>query len=113
MDGAGTQGEIEGRIKELKAEIEKSTSEYDKEKLQERLAKLAGGVAIINVGAATESEGQEGAGRGRTARNACRCRGRHRDRGWRRVHFNAGGAQASRAPGAPRSKRRSSPADIR
>src|SRR6476646_4540993 len=59
VDGAGSEDEIAGRIKELKAEIEKSTSDYDKEKLQERLAKLSGGVAIINVGAATESEMKE------------------------------------------------------
>ena len=59
VDGAGTEDQIQGRIKELKAEIEKSTSDYDKEKLQERLAKLSGGVAIINVGAATESEMKE------------------------------------------------------
>src|SRR5881275_1114717 len=59
IDGAGTEDEIQGRIRELKAEIDKSTSDYDKEKLQERLAKLSGGVAIINVGAATESEMKE------------------------------------------------------
>src|SRR5690242_18122720 len=59
IDGIGTEGQIQGRIKELKAEIEKSTSDYDKEKLQERLAKLSGGVAVINVGAATESEMKE------------------------------------------------------
>src|SRR5207248_344272 len=59
VDGAGTEDEIQGRIRELKAEIDKSTSDYDKEKLQERLAKLSGGVAIINVGAATESEMKE------------------------------------------------------
>jgi chaperonin GroEL len=72
VDGAGTQGEIEGRIKELKAEIEKSTSDYDKEKLQERLAKLAGGVAIINVGAATESEMKEKKARVEDALHATR-----------------------------------------
>jgi chaperonin GroEL len=59
IDGDGLDEQIQGRIRELKAEIEKSTSDYDKEKLQERLAKLAGGVAIINVGAATESEMKE------------------------------------------------------
>jgi chaperonin GroEL len=59
IDGAGAEDKIQGRIKELKAEIETSTSDYDKEKLQERLAKLSGGVAIINVGAATESEMKE------------------------------------------------------
>jgi chaperonin GroEL len=59
VGGKGTKGGIEGRIKEIKAEIDKSTSDYDKEKLQERLAKLSGGVAIIRVGAATETEMKE------------------------------------------------------
>ena len=59
IDGDGTEEQIQGRIKELKAELEKSTSDYDKEKLQERLAKLSGGVAVISVGAATESEMKE------------------------------------------------------
>src|SRR5947199_3167175 len=72
VDGAGTEDEIQGRIKELKAEIEKSTSDYDKEKLQERLAKLSGGVAIINVGAATESEMKEKKARVEDALHATR-----------------------------------------
>src|SRR5438552_1580696 len=59
IDGAGQDDKIQGRIKEIKAAIDKTTSDYDKEKLQERLAKLAGGVAVINVGAATESEMKE------------------------------------------------------
>ncbi len=59
INGKGKKSEIEGRIKEIRAEIEKSTSDYDKEKLQERLAKLSGGVAIIRVGAATETEMKE------------------------------------------------------
>ena len=59
IDGAGDTEKIQGRIKELRAQIDKSTSDYDTEKLQERLAKLAGGVAVINVGAATESEMKE------------------------------------------------------
>jgi chaperonin GroEL len=59
IDGAGDSDKIQGRIKEIRAAIDKSTSDYDKEKLQERLAKLAGGVAVINVGAATESEMKE------------------------------------------------------
>jgi len=59
VGGKGTKGAIEGRIKEIRAEIDKSTSDYDKEKLQERLAKLSGGVAIIRVGAATETEMKE------------------------------------------------------
>jgi len=59
VGGKGTKSAIEGRIKEIRAEIDKSTSDYDKEKLQERLAKLSGGVAIIRVGAATETEMKE------------------------------------------------------
>ena len=59
VGGKGAKGAIEGRIKEIRAEIDKSTSDYDKEKLQERLAKLSGGVAIIRVGAATETEMKE------------------------------------------------------
>src|SRR5213080_3251793 len=59
IDGAGTQKHIEGRIKQLRAQIDETTSDYDKEKLQERLAKLAGGVAIIRVGGATEVEVKE------------------------------------------------------
>ena len=59
IGGKGKKGDIEGRIKEIRAEIDRSTSDYDKEKLQERLAKLSGGVAIIRVGAATETEMKE------------------------------------------------------
>jgi chaperonin GroEL len=59
IGGKGKKSEIEGRIKEIRAEIEKSTSDYDKEKLNERLAKLSGGVAIVRVGAATETEMKE------------------------------------------------------
>ncbi|MEP7384760.1 MAG: chaperonin GroEL, partial [Gemmatimonadota bacterium] len=59
IDGAGESDAIQGRVKEIRAAIEKSTSDYDREKLQERLAKLAGGVAVINVGAATEAEMKE------------------------------------------------------
>jgi chaperonin GroEL len=59
IGGKGKKGEIDGRIKEIRTEIDKSTSDYDKEKLQERLAKLSGGVAIIRVGAATETEMKE------------------------------------------------------
>jgi chaperonin GroEL len=59
IGGKGTKSAIEGRIKEIRAEIDKSTSDYDKEKLQERLAKLSGGVAIIRVGAPTETEMKE------------------------------------------------------
>jgi chaperonin GroEL len=59
VDGAGSQDEIKGRINQIKAEIEKTDSDYDREKLQERLAKLSGGVAVIKVGAATEVELKE------------------------------------------------------
>src|SRR3546814_11045002 len=56
VEGAGDQAQIEGRVNQIRAEIEKSDSDYDREKLQERLAKLAGGVAVIKVGAATEAQ---------------------------------------------------------
>src|SRR3989441_6878364 len=59
IDGAGSKSDIEARVKQIKAQIEETTSDYDKEKLQERLAKLAGGVAIIKVGGATEIEVKE------------------------------------------------------
>jgi chaperonin GroEL len=59
VDGAGSAEEIKGRIDQIRAEVDASTSDYDREKLQERLAKLAGGVAIIRVGAATETELKE------------------------------------------------------
>jgi chaperonin GroEL len=72
IDGSGDQTKIQGRIKEIKAAIDKTTSDYDKEKLQERLAKLAGGVAVINVGAATESEMKEKKARVEDALHATR-----------------------------------------
>src|ERR1700691_807540 len=72
IDGAGTQKTIEGRIKQLRAQIEETTSDYDREKLQERLAKLAGGVAIIKVGAATETEMKEKKARVEDALHATR-----------------------------------------
>src|SRR5690554_603109 len=59
VDGAGSKAEIESRVKQIKAQIEETTSDYDREKLQERLAKLAGGVAVIRVGGATEVEVKE------------------------------------------------------
>jgi chaperonin GroEL len=59
IEGAGTSAAIDGRVKQLRAQVEDTTSDYDREKLQERLAKLVGGVAIIKVGAATESEMKE------------------------------------------------------
>src|SRR5690242_2872664 len=72
IDGNGEDDKIQGRIKEIRAAIDKSTSDYDKEKLQERLAKLAGGVAVINVGAATESEMKEKKARVEDALHATR-----------------------------------------
>src|ERR1700681_1732978 len=72
IDGQGDEEKIKERIKELKAAIEKTTSDYDREKLQERLAKLAGGVAVINVGAATESEMKEKKARVEDALHATR-----------------------------------------
>ena len=72
VDGAGTQKNIEGRIKQLRNQIEETTSDYDREKLQERLAKLAGGVAVIKVGAATETEMKEKKARVEDALHATR-----------------------------------------
>ncbi len=72
VDGKGKSDDIKGRINEIKAAIEKSTSDYDREKLQERLAKLGGGVAIINVGAATETEMKEKKARVEDALHATR-----------------------------------------
>jgi chaperonin GroEL len=72
VDGAGSQKAIEGRIKQLRSQIEETTSDYDREKLQERLAKLAGGVAVIKVGAATETEMKEKKARVEDALHATR-----------------------------------------
>jgi chaperonin GroEL len=72
VDGAGKADEIQGRIKAIKQQIETTTSDYDREKLQERLAKLAGGVAVINVGAATETEMKEKKARVEDALHATR-----------------------------------------
>jgi chaperonin GroEL len=72
IDGGGAQKAIEGRIKQLRTQIEETTSDYDREKLQERLAKLAGGVAVIKVGAATETEMKEKKARVEDAMHATR-----------------------------------------
>ncbi|MGH7889263.1 MAG: chaperonin GroEL [Thermodesulfobacteriota bacterium] len=72
ISGGGKKAEIEGRIRQIKAQIDESTGEYDREKLQERLAKLAGGVALIRVGAATETEMKEKKARVEDALNATR-----------------------------------------
>jgi len=72
VDGAGKKADIEGRIKQIRAQIEETTSDYDREKLQERLAKLVGGVAVIRVGAATEVEMKEKKARVEDALHATR-----------------------------------------
>jgi chaperonin GroEL len=72
VDGAGAKATIEARVKQIRAQIEETTSDYDKEKLQERLAKLVGGVAVINVGAATETEMKEKKARVEDALHATR-----------------------------------------
>ncbi len=72
VEGAGTKKDIDGRVSQIKAEIDETTSDYDREKLQERLAKLAGGVAVINVGAATETEMKERKARVEDALSATR-----------------------------------------
>src|SRR5690606_1084681 len=72
VDGGGDKAAIEGRVKQLKAEIEETTSDYDREKLEERVAKLAGGVAVVKVGAATEVEMKEKKARVEDALHATR-----------------------------------------
>ena len=72
VEGKGKQAEIEGRVKEIRSQVEKTTSDYDREKLQERLAKLVGGVAVIKVGAATETEMKEKKARVEDAMHATR-----------------------------------------
>ena len=72
VDGGGTRSDLEGRVKQIRTQIDDTTSDYDREKLQERLAKLIGGVAVINVGAATESEMKEKKARVEDALNATR-----------------------------------------
>jgi chaperonin GroEL len=72
IDGAGTKTAIEGRVKQIRSQIDETTSDYDREKLQERLAKIVGGVAVINIGAATETEMKEKKARVEDALNATR-----------------------------------------
>src|SRR3989454_5041816 len=72
VEGKGKHYEIEGRVKEIRSQIDKTTSDYDREKLQERLAKLVGGVAVIKVGAATETEMKEKKARVEDAMHATR-----------------------------------------
>ncbi len=72
VEGAGDHSAIQGRVRQIKAQVDETTSDYDREKLQERLAKLVGGVAVINVGAATESEMKEKKARVEDALNATR-----------------------------------------
>ena len=72
VDGGGSRSALEGRVKQIRAQIDETTSDYDREKLQERLAKLIGGVAVINVGAATETEMKEKKARVEDALNATR-----------------------------------------
>ena len=72
IDGAGKKADIEGRIKQIRAQIDETTSDYDREKLQERLAKLVGGVAVVRVGAATEMEMKEKKARVEDALHATR-----------------------------------------
>src|SRR5438046_7139126 len=75
VEGFGKSSEIQGRVNQIRRQIEETTSDYDREKLQERLAKLAGGVAVINVGAATETEMKEKKARVESGRASCRGRG--------------------------------------
>ena len=89
VNGAGKKADIEARVNQIKAQIEETTSDYDKEKLQERLAKLAGGVAVIRVGGATETEVKERKDRVDDAMNATRAQSRR--------HLPGGGVALLRA----------------
>jgi len=84
VNGVGKKADIKARIGQIKAQIESTTSDYDKEKLQERLAKLAGGVAVLYVGAATEVEMKEKKRQSRRCATCYSCCDRGRDRSWRR-----------------------------
>jgi chaperonin GroEL len=85
VDGGGSRKALEGRVKQIRAQIDETTSDYDREKLQERLAKLIGGVAVINVGAATEMEMKEKKDRVEDASERDQGgRGRRHRAGWRR-----------------------------
>ncbi len=97
VDGAGSKKDIEARVAQIKAQIEETTSDYDREKLQERLAKLAGGVAVIRVGGATEVEVKEKKDRVDDAlqRHARGGAGRHPARRWRR---SPAGREGARGP---------------
>jgi chaperonin GroEL (HSP60 family) len=88
--GAGKTKEIEGRIKQIRAQIEETTSDYDREKLQERLAKLAGGVAVIKVGAATETAMKEKKARVEDALNATQAAVEHAGGKWHDVENKCG-----------------------
>src|SRR3989449_6084479 len=96
VEGAGKSSEIEGRVKQLRAQIEETTSDYDREKLQERLAKLVGGVAVIKVGAATGTEMKDKKARGEGALHATRAAGEEGDGA-------GGGGAPPRAAGGPES----------
>jgi chaperonin GroEL len=97
VDGAGKASDIEGRVKEIRSQIEKTTSDYDREKLQERLAKLVGGVAIIKVGAATETELKEKKARVEDALHATRAAVERSS-----AAHGSGGRQADRQAGRRR-----------
>src|SRR5438093_906019 len=120
VDGGGKRADIQGRITQIKREIEDTTSDYDREKLEERLAKLAGGVAVINVGAATETEMKEKKARVEDALHATRAAveegvvprgggGRRRLRLRRRLLRPALRRSRAEAPGATRASWRKPP----
>ena len=106
VDGGGAKDDVAGRVAQVKAEIERTDSDWDREKLQERLAKLAGGVCVIRVGAATEVELKEkqAPARGRHLGDPRRDRGGHRRR--RRLGSRARGLRCSRATSASPATRR-------
>ena len=101
VEGEGKQADIKGRVAQIRRQIEETTSDYDREKLQERLAKLAGGVAVINVGAATETEMKEKKARVEDALHATRAAVEEGIVAWRRCGFHPR-SESARQPQARR-----------
>jgi len=105
VEGAGDAEQIAGRVNQIRAEIEKSDSDYDREKLQERLAKLAGGVAVIKAGDRGRAQGAQAPHRGRGAQRQGRRRGGHRRRWWRRAPAGVDHGVREARPGGRRADR--------
>ncbi len=96
VEGAGSEDDIKGRINQIKAEIDNTDSDWDREKLQERLAKLSGGVAVVKGGHRDRAQGGQAPDRGRPVRDPCGRRGGHRRRWWHRAAAGRGRPRQAR-----------------